>query len=91
MEQTVNPRVISQGQSEDSPSTLNNRPELRNGCPKRLPWPWGVVPILGTCCLASPWEALANTDRSQVNVHLGFATETHLLSVQPSHRNAYCS
>lgn len=36
MEQTVNPRAIYQGQSEDSLYSLNNCPELRSGCPKRL-------------------------------------------------------
>lgn len=51
----------------------------------------GVDPSLVSRCLASPWEALANTDRLQVNVHLGFVTEALLLSVQPSHKNAYCS
>lgn len=36
MEQTVNLRAIYQGQSEDSLYSLNNCPELRSGCPKRL-------------------------------------------------------
>lgn len=51
MEQTVNPRAIYQGQSEDSLYSLNNCPEFRSGCPKRLFLGVGALPILGAHCL----------------------------------------
>lgn len=37
------------------------------------------------------YKVVGNMDPLHVGVHLGCVTETHLLSVQPSHRNAYCS
>lgn len=39
----------------------------------------------------SLYKVVGSTNPLHVRVHLGCVTETHLLSVQPSHRNAYCS
>lgn len=78
---TVTARAMYEEAREGLPCSLNDSVEIETpsrgalACPRSSP----------SC--GSVGEGPGNS----VNATCGFVIKTHLLSVQPSHRNAYCS
>lgn len=89
---TVSPGAIYQGTSEEFPCSLNNCTEMETRL-SRDPFTRAVDPGR-SWALLHPRLPLRGRRRHSIYklmLLVTFVTKTHLLSVQPSHRNAYCS